>query len=1384
MMRRARLRAPVAALIATGLSVFAAAQTPAFAAAQAMGSHQAVHVATAASSGTATGVTALCSAPKSKTYAACFGIKLDGVASGKGLRTAGTAPRGLAPSDLLSAYNLPTDGGGGATIAIVDAQDAPNAAADLATYRQQFGLPPLSPGQFVKVNQRGERSNYPLPDEGWSAEISLDLDMVTAIAPKANILLVEADNASFDDLGQSVNTAVKLGANYVSNSYGSNYTGGPGESADDLQRAQQYYDHPGVAIVASSGDQAYGVSFPAAAPHVTAVGGTSLVRDSSARGWSESVWYKNGHGPGSGCSIIEPKPSFQTDTGCSHRTVADVSAVADPYTGVAVYDTFGPDYGTGWQQFGGTSASSPIIAATYALAGPVAQGSYPNSTPYAHTDKLNDVTAGSNGTCDTAYLCTAGPGYDGPTGLGTPAGTAAFPNSPSGTVSGTVTDAATGKPVFGAKVSVSGASTATTETDAAGTYQMKLVPGAYSLSVTDYDYTDQGTRSVTVAADTNNTLDVALTQVPLVKVSGTVADASGHGWPLNATISFGNDIPVAPIYTDPATGAYSVKLPANGHYPLHVTANTAGYTPQDTAVTTGTGDTVHNIGLTVQLMPQTGPTAPGYTQHVSGSPTETFDASSTLPAGWTTTAAAALPWGVNTKLINQTQSESHHNYLTIGGDVNTNSYTSIDSSLMTPAFTASATQTPFVSFSTLTWMGTADVDYTTDNGATWTTAWEHQPTQFGSVGPQTVLLPTGGKAATVKVRFHYRSTGITLGTWQVDDVRTGTVSMIPDAGGLVVGHVTDGLTSQPYDGATVSVVGSPEGPGTSAPVAGAAGPIDGSFVVFAPAGHQTLTVSGPGYDTTPAKVQVTAGAINHTDLALHAGRLAVTGGPVNATTSGRDTTTQDLTLANTGDGPLTVNIDQFTGSTTTTPTSAATSAQGAPLRRVPVSRNITSKVPGLPGPAWVKASRPATSNATSTATLPGSGWTRLPDRPGGGFFGLGAWGMVAGSNQGTLYAGLGTDASWLSRSDFYAYDPATQTWQAKADAPDAALLAAGGFINGKFYVNGGLPTEVADGAVAATQVYDPATNSWSTGANNPHPTFGAGSAVLDGKLYIVGGYTVNNDPRDRSVDTWESTVPTVTVYDPKTDTWSTARSYPHRVWGESCGVVAGKLYCAGGDTSAQLSDGVYRSNVHTEVKDAYVYDPATDTWTQVADMPMELVNSAYSTANGQLIVSGGYTDNNTNMVNTAYAYDPAKNWWAALPNSDTANAGTAGALGFYSIGGVQGIGTDALELPGYDQLNKVDLPWLTTSRHSLTIQPGEQATITVQLKPTLAMAAHPGTVTAALGIETDSVHGGSTVPVTLTVNAQTTTNTNTSSNSAPSTTPGTKAPSSRRMPPL
>ena len=330
---------------------------------------------------------------------------------------------GYGPPALQSAYSLPSATAGvGETVAVVDAYNDPTAVSDLATYRSSWGLPACDTatgaGCLSVVNQNGASSPLPRNSNasGWATEESLDVDMVSAICPNCHIYLVEANTPTVVNLGTGVNAAVSLGAEFVSNSYGGS------QGKNDPTFDTSYYEHAGVAVTVSAGDSGYGVSYPAASQFVTSVGGTTLRKAAAtARGWRETVW----SGSGSGCAHVnEAKPSWQTDSGCANRTDNDVAAVANPSTGVAVYDTYDQ---FGWLEVGGTSVSSPIIASVYALAGPPAAGTFPSSYPYANTSALNDVTQGSDGFfCTPAYLCHAEVGYDGPTGLGTPNGTAAF----------------------------------------------------------------------------------------------------------------------------------------------------------------------------------------------------------------------------------------------------------------------------------------------------------------------------------------------------------------------------------------------------------------------------------------------------------------------------------------------------------------------------------------------------------------------------------------------------------------------------------------------------------------------------------------------------------------------------------------------------------------------------------------------------------------------------------------------------------------------------------------------------------------------------------------------------------------------------------------------
>jgi hypothetical protein len=335
---------------------------------------------------------------------------------------------GLSPENLHAAYDLPVSGGSGQTVAIVDAYNNPDAEANLATYREKYGLPACTEanGCFKKVNQNGETGNYPLNESGWSVEMSLDVDMVSAICSECHITLVEATSNSYANLDTAENEAAALaGTTVISDSWGSPETGSRASEGS-------YFDHPGIPIAVAAGDYCYrnecegydDPNWPAASPYVIAVGGTRLEKSTNARGWSESVWYEPDRalGTGSGCSAYESKPAWQTDADCSDRASNDVSAVGACESPLSIYDSYGD---SGWVNECGTSAATPIIASVEAMSNAKTRDEGAEAFwKLGPEGKLFDVTEGDNwysSNCGS-YLCNATTGYDGPTGWGTPDG--------------------------------------------------------------------------------------------------------------------------------------------------------------------------------------------------------------------------------------------------------------------------------------------------------------------------------------------------------------------------------------------------------------------------------------------------------------------------------------------------------------------------------------------------------------------------------------------------------------------------------------------------------------------------------------------------------------------------------------------------------------------------------------------------------------------------------------------------------------------------------------------------------------------------------------------------------------------------------------------------
>ena len=1219
----------------------------------------------------------VCRTPSRSDEMTCLAMVRDDVVGPKGVQ-ANDAPAGFGPADLLDAYDLPS-AGSTETVAIVDAFDNPNAEADLGVYRQQYGLPACTTanGCFKKIDQRGG-TNYPPPDAGWAGEIALDIDMVSAVCPTCKILLVEADDNFMDNLGTAVNQAVSQGAKFVSNSYGG------GEGSDESQADDAYFHHDGVAITASSGDDGYGTSYPAASPYVTAVGGTSLAKDTSAsRGWTESTW----DGAGSGCSAYEAKPSFQKDTGCARRTIADVSAVADPNTGVAVY------YG-GWHVYGGTSVSAPIIASVYALGGAPAAGSAPNSFPYDHPADLNDVTSGDNGSCSPAYLCTAGAGYDGPTGLGTPNGIGAFRSGPHGVITGTVTDGSS--PLASAQVK---AGDVTATTDGQGHYTLSVPPGTYDVAASKFGYTGKTVEGVQVADGQSVTEDFALTSKATVDVSGLVRDGSGHGWPVYATVKV-KDQPTAVAYTDPKTGRYTLSLPADDTYTLQVDALYPGYARDTHDVTVTSADVVHDVNVAVD---QTTCSAPGYGYHYAGA-TQPFDGA-TAPPGWTVDdkAGNGQTWVFNDPGARGNKTGGTGGFAIIDSD-HYGSGNTQDSSLVSPVTDFSARTHPILSFRT-DWYGytgqAGDLDLSVDGGTTWSNLKHYTASERGPRTETVDLSAAAGKSA-VQVRFHF--TGKFGYYWQVDDVFLGDRSCDPATGGLVVGQVTDANTGAGVNGATVTSADRPAEHATSAATPDDPNLGDGFFWLFSSVtGNHKFTATAGNYEARDVTVKVAVNWATAADVALNAPRITVTPGAISKTVGWQKSATAALTLKNTGTSPVTAKIGEQPGGSTT-------ATAGAPLQRIK----------GDFASGRLRHGKASGAKAGVTPYAPP--WTAIAD------YASPVMDNGAVALNGKVYSVAGVDGTDVLNKA-YAYDPGTQAWTAIAPLTTGREAPQATTTGGKLYVTGGWG-ETGD-AVAKTEVFDPSSGAWSAGADNPKPYAGSGAAVLDGKIYVVGGCLDECGTKD------------VQVYDPAANSWSSGPAYPENTAWLGCAGLDGKVYCAGGSADDSTKHG-------------YALDPASGTWSPIADLPIDLWAMGYSAANGKLVVSGGVTDGTSTITNQGFAYDPSANSWTALPNSNNALYRGASACGFYKIGGSLGqfnAVKSSEVLPGYDECSATaDVPWLSEDKTEVTIRPGKSAKVNVTLDANVAAITQPGTYTAQLTVGAKTPYAIAPVAVTMTVN--------------------------------
>ena len=1217
--------------------------------------------------------------PAAKDTVRCFAMVADPPPNQRvAPQVSGPAPTALGPADIQAAYRLP-DTGQGRTVAIIGAYGNSHIEDDLATFRSHYGLPPCTTanGCFRKVDQRGG-ADYPVDDVGWGLEASLDVDAVSAACPACHILVVQATTASLDNMSMAVDTAAALGAKYISNSYGL-----PTERPDQTSY-DRHYDRPGVVVTASSGDTGNQQVWPATNPNVVAVGGTRLSRDpSTARGWTESAWSS----AGSGCSRYEPQPEFQAslNTNCARRATADVSAVADPYTGLAVYSTLGYD---GWLQVGGTSLSAPLVAAMYALAGPPVADTYPVSYPYLDQGNgLFDVTAGSNGSCGNV-LCTAGAGWDGPTGLGSPNGVSGLAFGPHGTVSGRITDRAGGKPIGGVALTLTDKSAGRVyhaTTDDQGRYSIPIGVGGYDVATAVFGYAPGSLSGVRIAEGATAAADLTLVKIPTRRVSGRITDGSGHGWPLAAKITIAG-YPYGSIGTDPFTGRYSVDLPQNTTYALRADPAYPGYQGVDWQVAVGTSDQRKDLAIGIEA---TGCTAQGYAYPV-GADFEGWTDRTPKP-GWTVVdhGTTGLAWQFDNQQINFSGGTGDY----ASADPFDNGGTAIDSDLVTPVvdLTDQPARLEFdAGYAGAGSDSVARADASADGGRTWTPVWS-PPSGRDFVGHVATTLP---RSAAVQVRFHYAGQGATL--LEIDNVRVGRCGTVP--GGLVAGILSDGNTGRPLAGATIT-------DGTTT-----AGTDEAGFYwLFNQPGKRSYTAASPRYASRTSAVRTVPDAVTRQDLPLRAGQLAVSPGVVSATGTLGRSVTRNLTLTNTGRAPVHITFAEQGDS--------PDPASGAPLVRIPGAAPTGARATGTP-PAAAKSTQPS---AVGTA------WTSLADYP------EPIMDNASGYYRGKTYSVGGIDTIWAGTvtAHGYVYDPAAGTWSRIADLPQPRQGPAAAFLDGTMYVVGGWNSDVVE--QSTVYAYHPATNTWTRAADLPAPTATAGIATLDGKLYLIGGCLPGCD----------TTSAAVYRYDPATNAWTRLADYPTVARWSACAGLADEVVCAGGlwnDPHANALAATYR------------YHPKTNAWTRGADLPEATWGTTYSGANGKLQLVGGAAGPDLSNRAVQYDpvadfwSDLPNPQFTVLRGAGGCGMHRVGGW----TGLAERFGTTTVEaLPGLDQCEGDGVSWLSVSKAELDLAPGRSTRVTVRLNASAVPRA--GLYTATLTANTDTPYDGRRIKVSFRV---------------------------------
>jgi len=970
--------------------------------------------------------------------------------------------------------------------------------------------------------------------------------------------------------------------------------------------------------------------------------------------------------------------------------------------------------GNAYGSANGTSMAAPHLAGTIALlwsAAPSLVGQITTTRQLLNDTAVDKLDTQCGGTADDNNVYGEGR-------LDALALLNAAPIGDNGTLAGTVTDAATGSPLAGVDIALTGPADRQLTTGADGKFSALVPSGDYQVAVTLFGY-ESKTLTATVTANTTTTLNVALTPAPKVTVSGVVSDGSGHGWPLYTKVSVAGPSGAAD-YTNPTNGRYSLTVPANTTYTLTYVTQYPGYQTITKEVVVGTRNVVNNVA--VPAANDSCQTAPGYEYGREGE-YETFDGT-TAPAGWTVVdhAGTGQVWKFTDDGARGNLTGGSGGFAMIDSD-DYGTGGQQDTSLVSPVVDLTAIAAPVIRFNQdYRWLGSdrADVDLSIDGGATWTNVLR-QATNVRGPRETEIAIPQAAGKAQVQVRFHYYDASFEW-WWELDNILIGRQFCVPTNGGLVVGHVRDANDNGYINGATVTSDDKPAESAVTTATPDDTGLADGFFWLFSSlTGPHKFTAKAGSYVSQTSTVDVEADWVTSTAFQLAAGKLSVQPAAVTGTArmpSGKVTKT--FTVTNTGGAPVEVKFGEQDGGF------SLLRADGSRMTREQILASEGAPEQRLNAPTSFAARASMGASAVAAANGPQAApWTDITDYP------ANVMDNRVVSLDGKIYSIAGGTGSASTTKNFV-YDPAAQTWSAIADLPGARNAMSVGVVNGKIIATGGW---AAAGPDSTTWSYDPAANTWTEKADNPAPRSAAGQGVVDGKLYAVGGCTTSGcTPMSNDV----------VRYDPATDTWETLPDYPKSVAFPSCGGINGVLYCTGGN------DGAVAQKV------SYAFDPGAGTWTPIADAPVDNWASSFAVANGKLLVVGGSQAGA--ITNAGFAYDPAANTWSALPNANTARYRGGAACGFYKIGGSSGqfnSTADSEALPGFEECaaGAADVSWFSIDKTEATLAPGEKVTVTVVMS---ANVDQPGTYSGAVTIGENTPYTVPPVPVTFEVQPPTT----------------------------